>query len=270
MRAVDQQLGQLSASTRQMLEVGRDISGLQQMLRAPKPRGQFGELLLERLLEDMLPAAHFTLQHRFKNGQIVDAAISIGGGIVPVDSKFPDAAFRRIIDAPDDAARTAARRDFARDVKGHIDAVAKYILPDEDTFGFALMYIPAENVYYESMIRDESADLQAYAQSKRVIACSPNSLYAYLQALVLGLKGLRVEERSREIVAHLERLNDDFARFRKDFDTLGHHITHAHTRFDDLDRAAARFGDRLARPLDPDFSPLALEEGTPIPLLPEV
>jgi DNA recombination protein RmuC len=266
MRSVDQQLGELSASTRQMLEVGRDISGLQQLLRAPKPRGQFGELLLERLLADILPSDHFALQHRFKSGQIVDAVIAIGGGLVPVDAKFPASAFRRIVDAPDDATRGLARRDFARDVRGHIDAVAKYILPDEGTFGFALMYIPAENVYYESMIRDDAGDLQAYAQAKRVIACSPNSFFAYLQALVLGLKGLRVEERSREIVAHLERLNDDFGRFRKDFDTLGNHITHAHTKFDDLDRHADRLADRLARPLDhaqalpDDAEPLRLIE----------
>jgi len=123
-------------------------------------------------------------------------------------------------------------------------------------------------VYYESMIRDGAADLQAYAQARRVIICSPNSFFAYLQALVLGLKGLRVEERSREIVAHLERLNDDFARFRRDFDTLGGHITHAHAKYDDLDRSATRLGDRLARPLDPDFVALATDEGEALRLLP--
>ncbi len=268
MHNVDQQLGRLSESTRQMLEVGRDISGLQQMLRAPKPRGQFGELLLERLLADILPDEHFTLQHRFRNGTIVDAAVLIGGGLVPIDSKFPDAAFRRIIDADSDAARGLARRDFARDVRGHIDAVAKYILPDEGTFGFALMYIPAENVYYESMIRDEAGDLQAYAQRKRVIACSPNSFFAYLQALVLGLKGLRVEERSRDIVGHLERLNDDFTRFRREFETLGSHISHAKTKYDDVDRGAERFADRLARPLEHDWAPIPADDAEPLRLIP--
>lgn len=268
MRNVDQQLGRLSESTRQMLEVGRDISGLQQMLRAPKPRGQFGELLLERLLADVLPGENFSLQHRFRNGTIVDAAVRIGGGLVPVDAKFPNAAFRRIIDADSDAARALARRDFARDVRGHIDAVSKYILTDEGTFGFALMYIPAENVYYEAMIRDEAGDLQAYAQAKRVMACSPNTLFAYLQALVLGLKGLRVEERSREIVAHLERLNDDFARFRREFDTLGAHITHAKTKYDDLDRGAEKFADRLARPLEHDWAPTVIDEDAPVRLIP--
>lgn len=255
MRNVDQQLGRLSESTRQML-------------RAPKARGQFGELLLERLLADVLPNENFALQHRFRNGTIVDAAVLIGGGLVPIDAKFPDAAFRRIIDADTDAARSLARRDFARDVRGHIDAVSKYILADEGTFGFALMYIPAENVYYEAMIRDEAGDLQAYAQAKRVIACSPNTFFAYLQALVLGLKGLRVEERAREIVAHLDRLNDDFARFRREFDTLGTHISHAKTKFDDVDRGATKFADRLARPLEHDWSPMPLDEGEPARLIP--
>ncbi len=267
MRNVDQQLGRLSESTRQMLEVGRDISGLQQMLRAPKARGQFGELLLERLLADVLPSENFALQHRFRNGTIVDAAVLIGGGIVPVDAKFPDAAFRRIIDAEGDAARTLARRDFARDVRGHIDAVSKYILTDEGTFGFALMYIPAENVYYEAMIRDEAGDLQAYAQAKRVIACSPNTFFAYLQALVLGLKGLRVEERSREIVGHLERLNDDFTRFRREFETLGNHISHARAKYDDLDRGAAKFADRLAQPLEHDWDAGAIDDDEPARLI---
>ncbi len=269
MSSVDQQLGQLGNSTKQMLQVGRDLSGLQDMLRAPKPRGQFGELLLERLLEDMLPAGQYLVQHRFKNGQIVDAAIQLGGGLVPVDAKFPDTAYRRIVDAPDDAARTAARRDFARDVKGHIDAVAKYIVPDEGTFGFAMMYVPAENLYYELMVRDESADLQAYALGKRVIPCSPNSMYAYLQALVLGLKGMRVEERANDIIKQVEQLNLDFSRFRREFATLGGHISHANSKFDEVDRAATKFGDRLARTLDPSFAPPPLNEGVAIPLLPE-
>ena len=115
----------------------------------------------------------------------------------------------------------AARRDFARDVKGHIDAVAKYIVPDEGTFGFAMMYVPAENLYYELMVRDESAALQDYALGKRVIPCSPNSMYAYLQALVLGLKGMRVEERAHDIIKQVEQLNLDFSRFRREFGTLG-------------------------------------------------
>ena len=249
MQGVDQQLGALSESTRQMLEIGRDISGLQQMLRAPKPRGQFGELLLERLLDDQLPRANFALQHRFRNGTIVDAIVRIGDGLVPIDAKFPDAAFRRLVDADDDASRAAARRDFVRDVKGHIDAVSKYILPDEGTFEFAIMYIPAENVYYEAMIRDTAGDLQAYAQERRVMPCSPNTFVAYLEAIVLGLKGLRVEERAREMIGHLQRIDGDFARFRRELETLGNHLSHARTKYDDLDRAAEKLADRLAAPL---------------------
>ena len=269
MRNVDQQLGKLSESTRQMLDVGRDISGLQQMLRAPKPRGQFGELLLERLLADVLPESNFALQHRFRNGTIVDAAVMIGGGCVPIDSKFPASAFQRILDAQDDAARALARRDFTRDVRIHVDAVAKYILPDENKFAFALMYIPAENIYYETMIRDGGIDLQQYMHQRHVMACSPNTFFGYLEAIVLGLKGMRVEERSREILGHLERLNADFAGFRGEFETLGHHLSRAKSKYDDIDRSSIRFAARLSAPLQHEWTEtLAGDDPVPLRLIP--
>jgi DNA recombination protein RmuC len=249
MQSVGQQLGELSESSRRMLEIGRDISGLQEMFRAPKPRGQFGELLLERMLADLLPREHYAIQHRFRNGTVVDAIVRMAGGIVPIDSKFPDAAFRRMLAAPDDGARAGARRDFVRDVRSHIDAVSKYILPDEGTFGFAMMYIPAENIYYEAMIRDAAGDLQSYAHDRRVVACSPNTFVGFLEAIVMGLQGLRVEERAREILGHLRRLDSDFGRFRRDFETLGNHLSHARSKYDEIDREGARIADRIVAPL---------------------
>ena len=99
-----------------------------------------------------------------------------------------------------------------------LDAIAgNYILRDEGTYDFALMYLPAENVYYEMIIKDgseEERNLRQFAFSKRVIPVSPNSLYAYLQAIVLGLKGMKVEERAKEIIQYLSRLGGDFRKFR--------------------------------------------------------
>jgi DNA recombination protein RmuC len=246
---VHKELGSLSKASEQIFNVGKDIAGLQEILRAPKLRGSLGELFLGDLLGQILPSANFTLQHKFKSGEIVDAAIRLGAGIVPVDSKFPLENFKRVIETTDEAEQKTARKQFARDVKKHIDAIAsKYILPDEGTFDFALMYIPAENVYYETIIKDENCDdasLSAYALSKRVIPVSPNSLFAYLQAIVLGLRGLRIEKSAQEIIAHLARLKGDFGRFTEEFDTLGKHITNVKNRYDDAAKRLEKFDNKL-------------------------
>jgi DNA recombination protein RmuC len=130
-----------------------------------------------------------------------------------------------------------------------VDEIAKkYILPDEGTFDFALMYIPAENVYYEVIVRDEEEGedaLLAYALSRRVIPVSPNCFYAYLQVILLGLKGLRVEQNAREIMSALGRLQGDLARFREHFDTLGKHVTNARNKYDEAQTALARFETKL-------------------------
>ena len=247
---VRQNLGELSKATQQIFDVGKDISSLQDILKAPKLRGVIGELFLGDLLSQILPKNHYTLQHRFKNGDTVDAVIRLGPNLVPVDSKFPLENFKRVLESRSDDERRSAKRKFDSDVKKHVDSIAdKYILPDEGTFPFALMYIPAENVYYEIIIRDENIgeekSLSAFALHRKVIPVSPNSFYAYLQAIVLGLKGLKIESSAQLIINHLEQLRGDFERFHKDFEVIGSHLNNAKGRYDDADRRLERLGERL-------------------------
>jgi DNA recombination protein RmuC len=242
------QLGALGEATRRMEQVGRDIAGLEQILRAPKIRGGFGEVLLERLLAEILPTDAYRLQHGFRSGDKVDAAVVLGGRLVPIDSKFPLENFRRMVEEPDEDRRRQARRVFLRDVRNRVDEVArKYILPDEGTFDFALMYIPAENVYYEVILREETGDdsLLGYALGRRVIPVSPNSFYAYLQVILLGLRGLRIEQNAREILSTLGRLQVDATRLREHFDTLGRHITNAKNKYDEAATSLARLEGKL-------------------------
>lgn len=243
-------LGELSRATEQIFEVGRDISSLQEILRAPKLRGGLGELFLGDLLSQCLPSTHFDLQHTFKNGARVDAIVRFNGCLVPIDSKFPLENFKKGLDALTEEGRRAARRKFIGDCKKHIDAIASsYILPEEGTLNFALMYIPAENVYYETIIRDEEFGdeklLGAYAFSKRVIPVSPNSFYAYLQTILLGLRGLEMNEKAKVMLSHIEGLKNDFDRFETDMDTLGKHINNTKAKFDEAQRKSERFKDRL-------------------------
>jgi DNA recombination protein RmuC len=242
-------LGSLREATQRVLDVGREIQGLEQVLKSPKVRGGLGETMLERLLDEMLPREHWVAQHGFRSGEKVDAAIRIGDRIVPVDAKFPLENFRRMLGETDDAQRRQYRKAFARDVKLRVDEIAKkYILPDESTYDFALMYVPAENVYYEIAIRPEDADeepIGGYALSRRVVPVSPNSIFAYLQVIVLGLRGLRIEANARQIEEDLARLGGDLGKLRTPLATLGRHLGNAQKQFDDAQRELDRFETKL-------------------------
>lgn len=238
---VQNKLGELGQATKEIKELGQSVSKLEEMLKAPKLRGGLGELLLEDLLRQVLPIRSFEMQHRFKNGQAVDAVILLSGGMVPVDSKFPLENFQKMLDAKTEQEKRTAVRTFRSDVKKHIDAISeKYILPDEGTFDFALMYVPAENIYYETIIKDESVaeeeGLYSYAMKKRVIPVSPNSFYAHLRVIAMGFKGLQIEKSAKEIFQSLERLSSELQKFSETFETLGSQLNNAKNNYDKADK----------------------------------
>jgi len=248
--SVKQDMGRMETVTREVLDKARSIAQLEELLRAPKFRGGMSEFFLADLLAQILPPAHFTLQHRFKSGEKVDAAVRIGDNLVPVDAKFPLENFKKYIQEEDEKQKEALRKKFVADVKKHVDDIAsKYILPDEGTYDFALMYIPAENIYYETILKDEKLgedkSLLNYAQHKRVIPVSPNSFFAYLQVIVLGLRGLQIEKSALELFHGLKQLQGDLDRFKGDFQVLGTHLTNARTKYDDSEKRLGRFADKL-------------------------
>lgn len=242
-------LGKLGEATQRVFDIAKDIAGLEQILKSPQVRGGLGETFLENLIAQMLPRDHYVLQHAFTTGDRVDAVIKIGDRLVPVDAKFPLENFRRMLEEPDEEKRRQLRRAFARDVRGRADEIAKkYILPDEGTFDFALMYIPAENVYYEIIVKDEVVEEEcaaAYAIGRRVIPVSPNSFYAYLRVIVLGLRGLHIERDAREIQARLMRLRGDLEKFREAFEVLGKHLTNARSKYEESSAALNRVEAKL-------------------------
>lgn len=243
-------LGKMEEVTREVLEKAKNISNLEDLLRAPKFRGGLGELFLGDLLGQILPPAHYDLQYKFKSGEIVDAIVRIGSNLVPIDSKFPLENFKKYLSEENSKEKEDFRKKFVSDVKKHIDEIAKkYILPDEDTYDFALMYIPAENIYYETILKDESfgeeRSIFSYAIQKRVIPVSPNSFFAYLQVIVLGLKGLQIEKSAKSIFQALARLQGDLSRFKTDFQMLGTHLVNAKGRFDDAEKRLEKFSDKL-------------------------
>ena len=244
-------LAKVEASNQRMVEVSKDVASLQDILTAPKLRGGFGELMLADLLESMLPQEHYAIQYRFSNGDIVDAIIKLRDNtLISVDAKFPLENFKRVMAGDlSENDRARARRAFVSDVKKHVQAIAKkYIVPEEGTLEFALMYIPAENVYYETIIADKDGhDLLEYFFKHRVIPVSPNSFYAYLMTIVFGLRGLRIEKQARAMIGAIDRLAREHERFGDDFDKLGRHIGNAQKKYEDADKRFGRIATQVER-----------------------
>jgi len=235
MGGVENRLGQLQQVTAQMIDMAKDLSSLQNILQHPKLRGGMGEFLLEELLAQVLPAESYSLQHAFSEGTKADAVLRLGDALVSIDSKFPLENFQRLLASEHDDQRRQFRRVFVQDVKKHCDDIAvKYIRPSEGTLDFALMFIPAEYVYYQAFLapEEEARSLQDYALKKKILAVSPQGFYAYLQIIARGLKGLRIEKAAEEILSHINQLEMDLQKSLSEFEKVGTHLKNAQSAHD--------------------------------------
>ena len=257
-------LGAVKTATETVATQAREFNALQDLLRAPKARGAIGEAMLEELLRQVLPPNAYAMQHRFQSGAIVDAVVKAGGRIVCIDSKFPLANYRRMCESTSDTERIDAERAFAADVDRHIkDISARYIVPDEDTFDFAVMYVPAEGVYAEVLrLAHRRRPLFEAAVESRVVPMSPLTMYGYLQTILFGLKCLSIEESAEKILDFCGRLVQDVERFATEYETLGRHLGNARSKYEEGARRLDRFRDRLDRVVD-----LAGDDDEPRPAL---
>ncbi len=245
---LNSQVGELQGTNKQMLQVGTEVRRLQDILSSPKLRGQMGEWSLKNLLENILPQHSYELQYTFKDGKVVDALVKMADFSVPIDAKFPLPSFEAILRSETDEEKTKLRKQFLKDVTVHIDKIASdYIRPAEGTLDFALLFIPAENIYYETIVKyaGETQDILQYSLDKKVIPVSPNLLYAYLMTVAMGLHGLQIEKQAAEIRQNLKKLNASFADFLSDWDVLGTHLRNAYSKYDEGHKKLDRFGLNL-------------------------
>src|SRR3990167_7245587 len=235
----------VSKSVGEMTELGRSMRDLQEFLRSPKLRGQIGEAVLKDLLGQALPKEHFHMQYPFKGGEIVDAALKLEQGIIPIDAKFPMENFRKMSKAKEEKERGIYRKAFISDVKKHIDAIStKYIRPQEGTLDFALMYIPAEPVYYEMI--SNAPELDDYAYRKRVRPVSPSTMYAYLRAIIMSLEGSKIEAQAGQILAALREIGDETDKFGGSLSVLTKHIKNAAASSDDVNTRFSRLSSKIS------------------------
>lgn len=239
---IQKQLGEVQQAGQQMHETA---TKLENILGGTKTRGNFGETTLERLLEDCLPPSQYSLQYRFRSGEAADAVIHLRDKkLMAIDSKFPLDAFQQI-----DAEGDDARKRFINAVKLHADSIAKkYIVPDEDTLELALMFVPSEAVYYELLRSTDTRGLavDAYCRNHKIIPVSPNTLYAHLSVIAMGLRGMQIEENAKRLAANLAGMRKQLDTFSESFEKIGLHLKNAQLSYTDADK---RF-DKVSNTLD--------------------
>jgi len=242
---VSKRLIELHRQIGEIAELGRGIKSLQEFLQSPKMRGNIGEQVLKDMIATTFPKNSFHLQHAFKSGVKVDAVLKTDAGLLCIDSKFPMENFSRMHRGETEADRAAAKRDFIFDVKKHItDISRKYILPEEGTMDFALMYIPSESVYYEIVTMEH---LMKYARENRVYPVSPNTLYAHLQVLLLSFQGKELEQKSREVFRLLRAIQKDYEKTGEQLNLLGKHIGNAYNTMSGVSGSFDVLGQKLSK-----------------------
>lgn len=218
-------IGALQGRLGEMSQIGPDIRRLSEVLASPKARGNFGEEMLENMLSQVLNKSAYRSQYKFKNGEVVDMAVFVGEKILPVDSKFSMENFRLYKEAKEDDAAENLKKQFLRDIRKRIDEIhKKYILPQENTFDFALMYIPSEGVFHEAL--EDTATVE-YARTKKVYMVSPNTLYHHLQIILIALRGQQVNEVAEKLLHMVAGIQQESDKFGRNLGVLSNHIKNA-------------------------------------------
>lgn len=230
-------ISQVQRNIGEFSEIGRSMKDLQDFLNSPKLRGNLGEQILKELLKQFLPNSSYKLQYSFKSGEKVDAVVLTSGGLIPIDSKFPMENFRKLQEDK------SYLKDFERDVKKHIDDISKkYILTEEGTIDYALMYIPSESVYYEIA---NNQHLFEYSGEKRVLPVSPTTFYAYLKAILMSFEGQKIEKQAKEILISLRSIKKDFEKTGENLSILQKHLTNAYNMMNNVFSSFNTLGQKI-------------------------
>ncbi len=242
-----QNMTQLQENMKQMHESVKGVSSFQDMLRSPKLRGIWGEQSLEASLSQYFSKDNYEIQHYFRSGEAVDAVLKLPNDLLlPIDSKFNWDNFQKMVNAQNDMDRELYQKTFYSDVKKKIDEISsKYLLPSENTTDIALMYIPAETVYYEIINNIKDVDIPNYARAKKVFLVSPNTFALSVSAIRHWFKDVEFSKQTRDIIKRLERISTDGGKLAEDFQRLGKHISNTKSAYDDSEKRLNLMVDRV-------------------------
>ncbi|MGB9609184.1 MAG: DNA recombination protein RmuC [Minisyncoccia bacterium] len=239
-----QVISQVTQELGGMKEIGHQIKGFQDFLKSPKMRGQIGEQVMQDLLEQYLSRQQFELQYKFRSGERVDAIIKTKEGIIPIDAKFPLESFQRYLAAKSEEEQEKLFKECVKSVRARIDEISKkYILPEEGTVDFAIMYIPSEVVYYEIIRSKEGLD--DYGRQKNVYFVSPNSFYYFLRIVMIGMRGQQIQEEAKKILDILLAIQQDTKKLGQVLGLVTTHVTNAKNAVDRMNNEYAKLTGKI-------------------------
>lgn len=269
-KAMNQQISSFTKETvqiredmKQVQEVMKSISSFQEIFRSPKLRGEWGEESLEHILSEYFPKELYQSQYLFSSGEQVDIALKLPNNkILPIDAKFSYDNYKKMVEAENDEEKKLFRKKFIEDTKVKIQEIAsKYILPSEGTTDQAIMYIPAEAVYYEITMMQEE-DLARFARSKRIILASPNNILLTLSAVSHWYKDVQISRKTQDILKRLTKIQQNGKKIMDVFRKLGSHLKNALSSYDDSEKLLSRFDDRVERLLEGSSEEKQLPSGS--------
>ncbi len=235
-----------------------NVSSFQEFFKSPKARGEWGEASLEHILTEYFPSHFYESQHGFSSGEKVDAVLKLPNDkLLPIDSKFPFDNYRKMVLEEERDKKDKVRKRFLKDVKKQITEISnKYILPAEGTVDFAIMYIPAEAVYYEiNMSRD--IGVIEYAREKNVILASPNTIYLTLKAIEHWFRDTQISRKTQEIIKGISKIQKDSTKLKDEFRKLGNHLKNATSAYERSDKRLDMFDSKVEKLTDKnDFEEL--------------
>lgn len=216
----------------QQEEAQRLGRSLKDLLQAPKLRGNFGEAMLEELLHKALPDGIWERQYAIGDGERVDCVVRFREVVVPIDAKFPRDDYLRYMDAESEEEKTTCWKAFETAVKAQITSIkSKYIKPEQGTTDFALMFIPSEGVYYETIAETNYAGhpsvIWQFAQQNQVIPVGPNTFYAFLQVVILSIRNVEIIRSAKKLQEGLAGLERSFGLFYSKYEEIGKGIDRA-------------------------------------------
>jgi DNA recombination protein RmuC len=243
---------QLRAEVARVQEQVHQVVSFQSIFATPKLRGNWGEYSLESALGQYFPGASWHPQHLFATGDMVDAVLQLPNGtLLPIDSKFNWENFQAMVKADNDIAKEGFRKQFLSDVRRKIDEIAKkYVLPGEGTTDFALMYVPAEAVYYEIIQNMGETDVAEYARKSKVIICSPNTFYLTVSAVQHWFRDAQFSRSTQAIMKRLATVVADGGKLAEEFRLLGKHLSTARSAYDDADKRLGLLVERTTKVLE--------------------